>query len=234
MPRLDVPVLVEDERARADERHLARDDVEELRQLVDPPAPQEAPDARDARVVRHLEHPRIAAAVHVQMRDLGLPDSASATIVRNLKTRNVRSPAPIRTCRKNTGPRESSLISDRERREQRCEEDEAERRADEVERALEEARRIREPRDGQPDQRNALDRVQLGVRAEHLEHARDDVDLDVAVLHRADHLERLLVRIGRERDHDAVRPVLADEVGRSVVVPSRSSCRRRSAKRRSS
>ena len=37
--------------------------------------------------------------------------SASTTIVRNLKIRNVRSSSPIRTCRKKTGPRESTLIA---------------------------------------------------------------------------------------------------------------------------
>ena len=51
---------------------------------------------------------------------------------------------------------------------------------------------------------------------EHLEQPRDDVDLDVAVLELADHLEGLLVRVSRERDHDAMRGMRAHEL-RKVV-----------------
>ena len=162
-------------------------------------------------------------------------ESASSTIVRNLKTRNVRSPSPIRTCRKKTGPRESSLIETamianngaRRRRPAVA--------PSEVERALQEAGRAREPRRGQPDERETLDRVHLRVRPEHLEHARDDVDLDVAPLHRADDFERLLVRVGRERDRDAMHRVLAHETraGRTSIRSGRAA-RRRSARRRES
>ena len=69
----DVLVLLEDQRPRADERHLAPDDVDQLRELVDPRAPEEAAETRYTRVVRDLEHPRVVVAVHVEMGDLRLP-----------------------------------------------------------------------------------------------------------------------------------------------------------------
>ena len=50
---LALGVLVDldlDRRPRADERHLAAQDVDEVRQLVDRRAPQERADARDPRV----------------------------------------------------------------------------------------------------------------------------------------------------------------------------------------
>ena len=50
----------------------------------------------------------------VEVRDLVLPLVGVRVIERNLKIRNVRPPAPIRTCRKKTGPGESILIGERE------------------------------------------------------------------------------------------------------------------------
>ena len=181
-------------------------------------------DPRDARVVRHLEHPWIVAVVHVQVRDSRFRLSASSTIVLNLKTRNVRSPAPIRTCRKNTGPRESSLMSAATTTKIGARSDEPERGREDIERPLEESRRSREMRAGKTDERHTFDRVELCIRAEHLEHARDDVDLNVAVLHRPNHFERLIVRVGGEGDRDAVHTALAHEP-RQIVSRSDQSVR---------
>ena len=114
------------------------------------------------------------------------------------------------------GPPGVELDERRDDDEDRREQDEPERRLRDVERPLEESRRSREMRARKPDERHAFDRVQLCVRAEHLEHARDDVDLNVAVLHRPDHLQRLIVRVGREGDRDAVHTALAHEAGQIV------------------
>ena len=84
--------------------------------------------------------------------------------------------------------------------------------------ALQETGRSGQAQRREPDQRDALDRVQLRTRAEHLEHPRHDVDLDVAVLELADDLERLFVRLGAECDHHAVRGVLLDEPGEIVRI----------------
>ena len=54
--------------------------------------------------------------------------------------------------------------------------DEPERRADEVERALEQPRGAREPEAPDAEQRHALDVVELDRRADDLEHARQHAD----------------------------------------------------------
>ena len=71
----DVTVFVENERPRTDERHFALDHVDQLRKLVQRIPPQEGAKRCDPRVLRHLEHPRVAAVrrVHVQVGDLALP-----------------------------------------------------------------------------------------------------------------------------------------------------------------
>ena len=75
---------------------------------------------------------------------------------------------------------------------------------------------VREARGGKPDKGDALDRMQLRVRSQHLEQPRDDVDLDAAVLELADHLEGLLVRVIRERNDDSMRRVRPHELGKIV------------------
>ena len=111
VPALDLAVLVEHERARADEAHLAAQHVRQLRKLVERGAAQEPPDARDARVVGDLEQ-----AVGLVARRAAPPCGASApsTIVRNLRISKRCPPRPTRCWRKNTGPRR--VEPDRERR----------------------------------------------------------------------------------------------------------------------
>ena len=53
----DLRVLVDDQRPRPDQAHLAAQHVDELRQLVERRRAQEPPDARDARIVGDLEEP---------------------------------------------------------------------------------------------------------------------------------------------------------------------------------
>jgi hypothetical protein len=54
------------------------------------------------------------------------------------------------------------------------------------------------------DERQALGGVDPDVRPDHLEEARDEVDLDVEVLEGADQVEHLLVRVVREGDDHAL------------------------------
>ena len=77
-------VLVDHQRPRADEAHLAAQDVEELGELVERGAAQERADARDARVVRDLEQP---APASLSARRRSFCASASITIERYLKMR---------------------------------------------------------------------------------------------------------------------------------------------------
>ena len=50
-PAVDVVVLLGDQRPRADQAHLAAEDVDQLRQLVERAAAQEPADPGDARIV---------------------------------------------------------------------------------------------------------------------------------------------------------------------------------------
>src|SRR3954469_19684916 len=72
---LDLAVLVHDEWTRADEAHLAAQDVQQLRQLVQRRAAQAPPDARDARVVAYLEQPvRLVPGREVGLHPVGAVD----------------------------------------------------------------------------------------------------------------------------------------------------------------
>ena len=234
-PGFDVLILVEDEWPGADDRHLAADDIDQLRQLVDAPATQKATDTRDSRVVGDLEHPRVFVAMHVHVRDFGLSRLGIVHHRPELEDVERSSLAPMRTCRKKIGPRESITIEiDAMRRS-------GERRTRPAAAPRKSKARLRnrsEPEScgiGQPDQGDAFDRVQLCVRAQHLEHARNDVDLNVAVLHRANHRERLLVRVRRERDCDSVHRVRLHERGQvSRSIRGDRVAGPRSAKRRPS
>src|SRR5947208_68637 len=57
VPAPDALVLLDDQRARTDEAHLAPDDVEQLGQLIQRGLAQEPAHARDARVLGDLEQP---------------------------------------------------------------------------------------------------------------------------------------------------------------------------------
>ena len=86
-------------RARADQRHLALQHVEELRQLVEAGAADEAADAGDARRRRRAPAARAGAS------------AAVGRIERNFQTRISSLLKPWRRWRKNTGPGLSSLMA---------------------------------------------------------------------------------------------------------------------------
>jgi hypothetical protein len=70
MPADNPPVLLRDQGPRADEAHLAAQDVDQLRQLVDRGPAQKAADARDPRVLADLEHDAVVGLV--ELGELGL------------------------------------------------------------------------------------------------------------------------------------------------------------------
>ncbi len=78
--------LLLDRRARAHDRELSAQHVDQVRQLVEREAPQQAAAARDARVA--LEHV-----------DAGAHRSAPGTIVRSFQSSNGCPPLPTRRCR---------------------------------------------------------------------------------------------------------------------------------------
>ena len=117
---LELLDLVHRQRPRADEAHLAAEDVPELRQLIERGFPQESADRRDARILVHLENrPSIWFIRCSSSRCI----SASVTIVRNLSIVNGRPFFPPRAWRKMTGPllaqRESAIAMARNSHEKR-------------------------------------------------------------------------------------------------------------------
>src|SRR5215208_2299113 len=55
-----------EERARADQRHLSDENVEQLRQLVETPPSQESPETRCARVILDLEQTPVLGMVEMR------------------------------------------------------------------------------------------------------------------------------------------------------------------------
>src|SRR5580658_8148099 len=68
MPGRAAVAFFHGQRARPHERHIAQQDVEELRQLIDARFPQEPADARNARVVLDLERRPILFALVAKLR----------------------------------------------------------------------------------------------------------------------------------------------------------------------
>src|SRR5207248_5517314 len=64
----------------------------------------------------------------------------------------------------------------------------------------------------------AFDRVHANSRPDELEQPRDDVDLDVEILELADEMERLLVRLVRERDDHALDVEQPDDRGQAIRI----------------
>ena len=100
--------------------------------------------------------------------------------------------------------RRVQLDRDRDQREQRAAEYHQRRRGADVHGALEHVGGAGEVERRKPDQRDPLDGVHRHAGADDVEEARDDVDLEVEVAERADHVDCLLVRRVREGDHDTV------------------------------
>ena len=97
-PAGDLVGLVDDERARADEAHVAAEHVQQLRELVEAVAPKEAADARDARVALLRLEQRAVDLVQVQ-HVAARCASAPTCIVRNFAIVNSLPLRPRRGCR---------------------------------------------------------------------------------------------------------------------------------------
>ncbi len=195
-PLADVPVLGGNQRARADEAHLAAHHVQQLRQLVDAGAAQEPPDSRHPRVGGRLEHDRRRAVpeIRVEVRDLRPPRLGV-----DRHRPELPHPEPlVAYAHPLLAEEHRSAGVELDRRgndqEQRGEEHEGEAREHEIDGPLEDAIGPGEAHRRHREQRDPLDRVHLHRRRDHLEEPRHDVDLDVEVLRRAHQVQRLLVR----------------------------------------
>ena len=109
MVRREVLGLVRDARARPDERHVAAEHVDQLRQLVEARLPQPATEARDrVAVVELVEAVRLDGGR--SRSSCGLMDSRCASssvptcIVRNFSAVNSRMPARAASAGRTPGP----------------------------------------------------------------------------------------------------------------------------------
>jgi hypothetical protein len=104
----------------------------------------------------------------------------------------------------------------RDQRQQRRQHDQRRGRADDVERALGEARQRRERRLRDREQRHAADLLDRARALEELKQARDDVHGHARVAAHADGVQQVLVAGARERDHHAVDAAEGDQVRQRV------------------
>ena len=109
-------------------------------------------------------------------------------------------------------PRGVPLDAKRRVREQRSDEDQADRGTDDIECALHHERRARKPRGRNADESEALEQVHAGAGPHEIEQPWNDVDDDVVVAHRSDDGHRLGIGLVRERDDDPVNAMLRDEL----------------------
>ena len=174
---LDLRVLVEDERARADEAHLAAQDVEQLRQLVERRAAQEAADARDPRVVGDLEQ---AVGLVVGRSVLLAAPRRPSTIVRNLRISNALAVAARRGSggrapARGESSRIASAISGHERARRRAARCVAPARS---KARLSSARGARQAEAADAEQREPAEVVELDRGADDLEEPRQQAHAD--------------------------------------------------------
>ena len=101
---------------------------------------------------------------------------------------------------------------ERDDREERCKEHEPAERHDDVQRALDKARRAREPYGRETEQRQSFDRVDSDARPDQLESTRHDVDLYVLRSQAPHDREDALVVVLRKCDDDALDVELTDEL----------------------
>src|SRR5215211_2541175 len=170
-PALDVLVLVQDERTRAHEAHLADDDVEKLRQLVQRKASQELADTCYARVAEDLEHPRVAAwnEMPVEMRELVLPVLGVGVHRAELEDSEGAARGAYSHLPEEDGPRGVDLDHQGKQCEDRCKDDKRGDREREIRRPLQQAGGAREPERRQADQRQTLDGMDLDSGADEFE-----------------------------------------------------------------
>ena len=153
--RLEQLRLVRHARPRADERHVALEDVDELRQLVQAePAQPAAGRGHVRRLVELVEAARVGGGggVHDRLHIVAMDGDVSVGAHRpELEHRERHHPAPEPVLAEEHGPARVELDRERDDREQRRDEQQHEERAHDVDDALDDAagRRQRARREAQ-------------------------------------------------------------------------------------
>src|SRR5437763_3209233 len=199
VPVLELLVVAQRQRARADQAHLAAQDVEKLRYLVKREPAQQRADRRNSRITAHLEQRPARLVLPLEVRlvlggvgvhrpelehvELALAEADAAIAVEDRPGRGQR----------HTG-------RDQQPERQACNEDS--RADDEVEGALEHPLPAREHRRVHLEQRHALAGDVVGALDEELRRLRRDLDLDAPAVRLLDRLEQLALvelRVGEEQ-----------------------------------
>ena len=193
MVRLEVLGLVRDARPRADERHVAAQDVDQLRQLVEARLAQPAAERVTASAAVELVEAVRRSASPSRSSSLGCTRGARASsvstfIVRNLSAVNSRMSMPEpRLAEEDRAGRVALDRATRCRRRAARSAASSERRADDVDRRASRSREERESRAGGRPTSGRPSIVWISTLGpDDLEEARDDVDLDVELAQRAD------------------------------------------------
>src|SRR4051794_16350328 len=165
----DALVLGAHKRARPDEAHLAGQDVEELRDLVERKAPQQSSHGGDAGIVGDLEEPvtRLVALEQLRLHRVGAVDHRA-----ELEDPERLGLAADPRLAEEHGTARAELDRDRRRRDERRHGEQTDRGADDVERPLDHRGGLREAEARDAEQRHAVDVVELHRRADDLEDAR--------------------------------------------------------------
>ena len=206
MPRLEQLVVAHRERARADEAHLAAQDVQHLRDLVEREAAQERPDARDARVVLDLEERALGLVATLELRLLGLGVGAHRPELDHPELLLVQADSAVAV---EDRPARVELDRERDQGPEREADDRDQRADDEVEAALHEPVCSDEDRRAQLEQRHALTgHVLASALDQELRRPRGDTHLHPTPVRLLDDLHQLAVaevRVGDDQLVDLVR-----------------------------
>src|SRR3954453_21247831 len=178
----DALVLVLRQRARADEAHVAAQDVHELRQFVQREAPQERADAGHPRVLRDLEAPRFAGPRVEGETDQLVLHGRSAVVHRpELEDLEPASRPTDAALAKQHGARAVELDRQRTQDEHRSEDEQQGAARRDVDQALEQKRRVGDPRAGRREEGHGLHLRPLKTTPHRLRPPRNEVDVDIAV-----------------------------------------------------
>ncbi len=194
MPVLEQQVVPNRERTRADEAHLAPEDVQSLGNLVEREPAQHAPDARDPGIVADLEE---RAADLVRLLQLALVLGGVGDHRPELQHPELALPEPDAPVAVEDRPRRRELDRERDEQPQRkADEDHGAADAD-VECALDDPVGAGEGRLPQLEQRHALPGNELGTLRDQLRRLRRDPHLHAGAMSFVAQAQKLLrVEIG--------------------------------------
>ena len=232
-PAGDLRGLVDHERARPHEAHLALQHVPQLRQLVEAACACRRPPTRVTRgssfILKRAPEISLSGAsatplalgAHPHGAELDDPEDAPAAAVALLPEEH--------------GPAAVELHGRRDQRQQRRQQQQAEAGDRHVHDPLGQAHAAREAHRREVHDRHSLQLLDGGVGGEHLEEARHDREVHVRAAGRAQQVERLLVRGAREREDHPVDLELVHEARQVCgAAHQRRGARRHGAARRRS